>query len=317
MKVVPNVLIDLLVKFQIFRRLLSVFLDLSSFSLLLEMVKAKSEILFLFLTGQAREPNPLPVLPLTHTPRWSMCQQLVFLPSCQRLFSPIPVVSPPLRRCAAAIPHRACHDRATALTGSLCLCTLCQRVPFLAAVGTHIVVAHLALAFSLHLVASVLATAAIPATMTSPGAGSRPILGLHVGHPLLLREEQTTASLLGRGQLLALLNGTQVADGFLDQERVESEQCLHGDRNLLELVGDDMEYLLDQLLVGDVITEDTQLVGHDVETHQEVFNNLASLKRDVVELVLNSLGVGFLDLVGTYVHLPDHFLGFRRCGLHR
>jgi hypothetical protein len=52
--------------------------------------------------------------------------------------------------------------------------------------------------------------------MTSPGVGSRPILGLHAGHPLLIYEEQTTVDLLGRGRLLAMLDGTQVANGFLD-----------------------------------------------------------------------------------------------------
>jgi hypothetical protein len=53
--------------------------------------------------------------------------------------------------------------------------------------------------------------------MTSPEARSEPILGLHAGHPLLY-EQQTTAGLLGWGRLLALLDGAQVADGFLDQE---------------------------------------------------------------------------------------------------
>jgi hypothetical protein len=43
--------------------------------------------------------------------------------------------------------------------------------------------------------------------MKSPRVGFRPILGLHVSHPLLLREEQMTIALLGRGLLLALLNG--------------------------------------------------------------------------------------------------------------
>jgi glutamate 5-kinase len=93
----------------------------------------------------------------------------------------------------------------------------------------------------------------------SSAAGSRPILGLHSGNPLLLHEKQTTADLLGQGQLLALFNG------FLNRKGVEVEQCLHGDRHLLELPMDDVEHLLDQLLVGDVITEDVELAGHGVE----------------------------------------------------
>jgi hypothetical protein len=178
---------------------------------------------------------------------------------------------------------------------TLLLATFLGPVALFAAVGTHIVAARLALAFSPRLAAFVLAAAAVPATMTSTGAGSRPMLGLHMGHPLLLREEQTTAGLLGRGRLLALFNGTQVADGFLDREGVEVEQCLHGDRHLLELLRDDVEHLLDQLLVGDLITEDAQLAGHGVEAQRVVFNRLASLERDVAELAPKSLSVGFLD----------------------
>jgi hypothetical protein len=76
------------------------------------------------------------------------------------------------------------------------------------------------------LAASILVAATVPATMMSFRAGSGPILGLHAGHPLLLREEQTITGLPGRGRLHALFNGAQVADGFLDREEVEVEQCL-------------------------------------------------------------------------------------------
>jgi hypothetical protein len=62
-------------------------------------------------------------------------------------------------------------------------------VAFLVAVGTHIIVPCLALAFSPCLVASVPTTVVIPTTTTSPEDGSGPILGLHAGHPLLLHEE--------------------------------------------------------------------------------------------------------------------------------
>jgi hypothetical protein len=79
-----------------------------------------------------------------------------------------------------------------------------------------------------------------------------------------MKSRQPLVSLAGVDFLRCLM--TQVADGFLNQERVETEQCLHGDRYLLELLRDDMEQLLDQLLVGDVITEDAQLTGHGVKT---------------------------------------------------
>jgi hypothetical protein len=65
-KVVPNSLIYLLVKFYILWRLLSIFLDLSSFSALLEKGKAKSKIRFLFSMGWARQPIRVARLPTTH-----------------------------------------------------------------------------------------------------------------------------------------------------------------------------------------------------------------------------------------------------------
>jgi hypothetical protein len=175
----------------------------------------------------------------------------------------------------------------------------------------------LALAFSLSLAALALVAVVVLATMTSPEAEPGPILGLHAGHPLLLSEEQMTTALLGWGRLLALLDGAHVANGFLDREGVEVEQCLHGDRHLLELLRDDMEHLLDELLVGDVITDDTQLAGHDVEAQREVLNSLAGLERDVAKHAPKSLGFGFLDPVGAYAHLPNRFPGFSRCGHHR
>jgi hypothetical protein len=199
----------------------------------------------------------------------------------------------------------------------LLLATFLGPVAFLATVGAHIVAAHLALAFSPRLATFVLATATISATMTNPRARSGPILGLHAGHPLLLREVQTTTSLLGRGRLLALLDGTQVADDFLDRERVEIEQGLHGDHYLLELLRDDMEHLLDQLLVRDVIIEDVQLAGDGVETQREVFNNLTVLERDVSELTSKSLGIGFLDSIDAYVHLSNRFPSCKCRGPHR
>jgi hypothetical protein len=64
-KVVPNGLIYLIVNFQILWRLLSIFLNLSSFSALLEKGKAKSEIIFLFLTGRACQPIHDARLPTT------------------------------------------------------------------------------------------------------------------------------------------------------------------------------------------------------------------------------------------------------------
>jgi hypothetical protein len=78
-----------------------------------------------------------------------------------------------------------------------------------------------------------------------------------------------------------------------------------------------MEHLLDQLLIRDLITKDAELAGHGVEAQREVFNSLIGLERDVFKLASKSIGVGFVDPVGAYAHLPNHFLGFSRRGLHR
>jgi hypothetical protein len=118
---------------------------------------------------------------------------------------------------------------------SLLLVTLPGLVPFLATVTAQVTAARLSLALYRHIATLVLITAAIPASKTSPRAGSEPVLGLHVGHPLL-HEEQTTAPFLGGGWLPSLLDGAEVADGFFRCQPVEIKQRLHGDRYLLKLV---------------------------------------------------------------------------------
>jgi hypothetical protein len=66
---------------------------------------------------------------------------------------------------------------------ALLLTTFLGSVAFPAAVGTHIIVARLALAFPPPpLAASIPAIIVVPSTMMSPAAGSGPILGLHSGH---------------------------------------------------------------------------------------------------------------------------------------
>jgi hypothetical protein len=77
-----------------------------------------------------------------------------------------------------------------------------------------------------------------------------------------------------------------------------------------------MEHLLDQILVGDVITKNAELAGHDVEVQREVFNSLVGLERDVPELTSKLLGIGFLDPVGAFAHLSDRFPSFSRHGFH-
>jgi hypothetical protein len=93
---------------------------------------------------------------------------------------------------------------------ALVLATFLGPVAFLAAVGAHIAAVRLALAFS-----PCLAAIIVLATMTSPGAGSGPILGLHAGHPRLLREEHRSPWL---GLASCVARRRAGVDDFLDLE---------------------------------------------------------------------------------------------------
>jgi hypothetical protein len=102
--------------------------------------------------------------------------------------------------------------------------------------------------------------------------------GLEAHHPLLLSEEQ--APFLGPAGrlLLPLLHRIQMAGGFLDRHRLQAEQCFNRNRHLLEMIWNEVKDLLDDLLIGDLIVECSQLICDHGDMHGKVLNTFSCLK---------------------------------------
>jgi hypothetical protein len=86
-----------------------------------------------------------------------------------------------------------------------------------------------------------------------------------------------------------------------------------------------VQSFLDHLLIGDVVTQNSQLAGEISDLLHETLNHLLGLERNVAELTPQALIICLLNPVGTESHLPNRLprimcrglYGQARLHLHR
>lgn len=96
-----------------------------------------------------------------------------------------------------------------------------------------------------------------------------------------------------------MLDGSQAPDDLLDGDRVQIKQCFNGNCYLRQMVGDDLQHLADDVDVGDVVAEDTQVVGEASDADGEVLGRLGVLPDQRGDVSPELLGIGLTYTLDT------------------